>query len=121
MVLLLVVGAPGDMANPGAVFVFARAGTAGQIAALRASNAEAGDQFGEQVSLTEDGAQLAVAAVGEDSAATVSEATGMTIAPLIPEPSMCSRARAPAGTNRRISRHPIRTPAIHSGGACIVR
>ncbi|HEY5952333.1 MAG TPA: hypothetical protein VIV40_42840 [Kofleriaceae bacterium] len=68
---LLAAGAPGDSSSQGAVFVFARAGTVWtQQAALKASNAEPGDQFGEQISLTPDGAQLAVAAVGEDSAAT---------------------------------------------------
>jgi len=67
---LLVVGASGDASIRGAVFVFARVGTAWtQTAALRASNGEAGDQFGEQVSLTADGSRLAITAIGEDASA----------------------------------------------------
>jgi trimeric autotransporter adhesin len=70
---LLVVGAPGTSSNQGAVYLFARATTMwSQQAALTASNAESNDQFGEQVAVTADGTQLAVSAVGDDSAATCS-------------------------------------------------
>lgn len=54
----------------GAVYVFARAGTVWeQRAYLKASNAEAGDQFGGSVALSADGATLAVGAYYEDSSA----------------------------------------------------
>ncbi len=56
--------------NSGAVYVFAReAGTWSQQAYLKASNTDAGDGFGYAVSLSADGATLAVSAMGEASAA----------------------------------------------------
>jgi hypothetical protein len=66
-------GVGGDQANEaafnsGAVYVFRRAGaTWQQEAYLKASNAEAGDEFGRSVALSGD--TLAVGANGEDSAA----------------------------------------------------
>jgi len=55
----------------GAVYVFIRDGaTWSQQAYVKASNAEAGDVFGYQVGLSFDGNTLAVAAQGEDSAAS---------------------------------------------------
>tara|TARA_R110002096_G_scaffold16898_1_gene57632 strand:- start:80421 stop:82268 length:1848 start_codon:yes stop_codon:yes gene_type:complete len=80
----LAVGAPGEDSeatgvdgnqqsnaaeNSGAVYVFRREGaTWVQEAYLKASNAEAGDRFGFEVSL--DGDTLAVAAISEDSSST---------------------------------------------------
>ena len=55
----------------GAVYVFSRSsGTWAQQAYMKASNTEAGDWFGESVSLSGDGYTLAVGALGEDSNAT---------------------------------------------------
>ncbi|HEY0986095.1 MAG TPA: DUF4215 domain-containing protein, partial [Kofleriaceae bacterium] len=55
----------------GAVYVFTRTGTAwSQQAYIKASNAEAGDEFGFSVALSGDGSLLAVGAVDEASAAT---------------------------------------------------
>jgi hypothetical protein len=55
-------------AEAGAVYVFVRAGTTWtQQAYVKPSNAGAGDAFGESVSLSADGATLAVGAPGEDS------------------------------------------------------
>ena len=63
-----------SMANSGAVYLFTRRGTTwSQQAYIKASNtgeAEEGDQFGYSISLTADGNQLVVGAIGEDSAAT---------------------------------------------------
>ena len=57
--------------NAGAVYVFARNGaTWTQQAYVKASNAEAGDQFGRSVALNGDGNTLAVGATDERSAAT---------------------------------------------------
>ncbi len=82
----LAVGAPGEAsaatgiiganqtdnaaASAGAVYVFTRsiAGTWTQQAYIKASNAEAGDQFGISVALSSDGSTLAVGAIGEASA-----------------------------------------------------
>jgi hypothetical protein len=80
----LAVGAPGESSTAagvngdpsnneargsGAVYVFTRSGTAwAQQAYLKASNTDEGDSFGRRVAL--DGDTLAVAASGEDSAAT---------------------------------------------------
>ncbi|HVZ61189.1 MAG TPA: hypothetical protein VG892_10435 [Terriglobales bacterium] len=82
----LAVGAPGEASNAtgingnqgdvsapqaGAVYVFTRSGsTWSQQAYLKASNTEAGDQFGAALSLSSDGNTLAVAAPFEDSNAT---------------------------------------------------
>ena len=70
-------GIDGDQANDsaeeaGAVYVFTRqAGQWSQQAYLKPSNTDAGDRFGFSVALSDDGATLAVGAIGEDSAATV--------------------------------------------------
>jgi hypothetical protein len=54
--------------NSGAVYVFSRTGsTWSQEAYIKASNTEAADLFGTGVSLSADGARLAVGAPGEDS------------------------------------------------------
>ena len=79
----LVVGAPGEASatgvNPadntapsaGAVYVYTRSGaTWTQQAYIKASNAEAGDQFGFSVALSSDGNTLAVGATGEDGPLT---------------------------------------------------
>ena len=79
----LVVGAPGEASaasvNPadntalsaGAVYVYTRSGTTWtKQAYVKASNPEAGDQFGASVALSSDGTTLAVGATGEDSSAT---------------------------------------------------
>ncbi|MBA3393804.1 MAG: FG-GAP repeat protein [Deltaproteobacteria bacterium] len=56
--------------SAGAVYVFARSGTTwAQEAYVKASNAEAGDNFGDAVALSGDGVTLAVGAWSEDSAA----------------------------------------------------
>ena len=55
----------------GAAYVFRFDGTSwAQTAYLKASNAAAGDGFGESIALSADGATLAVGAIGEDSKAT---------------------------------------------------
>src|SRR6266700_7657426 len=101
----LVVGAPGEASaatgiigadqtdnaadSAGAVYIFIRsiAGTWSQQAYIKASNAEAGDQFGISVALSSDGNTLAVGATGEDSAlpgvtaGNVSEVTAGNTAP----------------------------------------
>jgi trimeric autotransporter adhesin len=57
--------------NAGAVYVFTRSGTTWtQQAYLKASNTGAGDAFGRNVALSDDGSILAVTAELEDSAAT---------------------------------------------------
>ncbi|MBK9130047.1 MAG: hypothetical protein IPM20_00180 [Gammaproteobacteria bacterium] len=82
----LAVGAPGESSaatgingneadnsasNSGAAYVFTRsAGNWTQQAYLKASNTETGDRFGIVLALSADGDTLAVAAIGEDSAAT---------------------------------------------------
>ncbi|MGE0372038.1 MAG: hyalin, partial [Gammaproteobacteria bacterium] len=65
-------GAPVNCAtNSGAAYVFTRtAGVWSQQAYLKASNTETGDRFGAALALSADGDTLAVAALGEDSAAT---------------------------------------------------
>jgi trimeric autotransporter adhesin len=68
--------ADNSTADAGAVYVFARSGTAwSQQAYVKASNTDAypnggGDQFGSSVALSADGSTLAVGAPYEDSAAT---------------------------------------------------
>jgi len=65
--------APSDdlAADAGAAYLFERsAGTWTQQAYLKASNTDAGDNFGISVSLSEDGGSLAVGAHNEASAAT---------------------------------------------------
>jgi hypothetical protein len=63
--------ATGDgAANAGAVYVFFRSGgTWSQQAYIKASNTDAGDEFGWSVALSADGSALAVGAIGEASAA----------------------------------------------------
>ena len=64
---------PGDNSAPGAgaAYVFTRNGTSWtQQAYIKASNAEAGDQFGNSVALSSDGNTLAVGAPLEDGNAT---------------------------------------------------
>jgi trimeric autotransporter adhesin len=57
--------------DSGAAYVFTRSGTTWtQQAYIKASNSEAQDQFGAQLALSGDGSTLAIAARGEDSAAT---------------------------------------------------
>jgi len=54
----------------GAAYVFTRSGnTWTQQAYVKASNTDAGDEFGDSVALSGDGSTLAVGAIGEDSAA----------------------------------------------------
>src|SRR5205807_1394749 len=66
--------ADNSMPNSGAVYIFARSGTAwSQQAYSKASNtgdAEEGDQFGYSISLSGDGNLLVAGAIGEDSGAT---------------------------------------------------
>jgi FG-GAP repeat len=60
-----------SVVNAGAVYVFARSGTAwNQQAYVKASNTDAGDFFGASVALSSSGATLAVGAFQEASAAT---------------------------------------------------
>lgn len=60
-----------DAVDAGAVYIFTRTGSAwNQQAYIKASNAEAGDYFGLDVSLSDDGNTLAVGAPREDSNAT---------------------------------------------------
>src|SRR6266700_973154 len=94
----LVVGAPGEASagaetdnsapSAGAVYVYLRSGTTWtQQAYIKASNPEAGDQFGASVALSDNGNTLAVGATGEDSAlpgvtaGNVSEVTAGNAAP----------------------------------------
>jgi hypothetical protein len=63
--------ADNSVAASGAVYVFVRSGaTWVQQAYLKASNAEADDEFGLNVALSADGSTLAVGARGEDSSGT---------------------------------------------------
>jgi hypothetical protein len=58
-------------ANAGAVYVFVRSGTTwSQRDYIKASNTGAQDSFGGRVAVSDDGSTMAVAANGEDSAAT---------------------------------------------------
>lgn len=82
----LVVGAPGESGGStgingdqndksayfsGAVYAFARSdGTWSQQAYIKASNTDAGDQFGQSIALSADGDTLAVGAIEEASNAT---------------------------------------------------
>ncbi len=81
--ITLAVGAPGEAsadgnqaddtaASAGAVYVFTRdvSGVWSQQDYVKASNTDAGDQFGFSVALSGDGSTLAVGATGEDSPAT---------------------------------------------------
>ncbi|HEX7843858.1 MAG TPA: integrin, partial [Kofleriaceae bacterium] len=63
--------ADNSAAAAGAVYVFVRSGaTWTQQAYIKASNTDAGDQFGSAVALSADGTTLAVGAVRESGAAT---------------------------------------------------
>jgi FG-GAP repeat len=63
--------ASNDAAGAGAVYVFTRSDTTwSQQAYVKASNTDSGDAFGTSVSLSGDGATLAVGATGEASAST---------------------------------------------------
>jgi len=63
--------ADNSAAMAGAVYVFTRSGaTWSQQAYIKASNTEAGDEFGNSVSLSNDGDTLAVGAFEEESNAT---------------------------------------------------
>lgn len=70
----------GDLTNnaaamAGAAYVFQRSATGWAFdSALKASNAEAGDLFGWNLSLSDDGRTLAVGAIDEDSTSTSSPA-----------------------------------------------
>lgn len=76
----LAVGAPGDGASPGAVYVFVRSGTAwAQEARLQASNPDNGDQFGASVSFAADGLRIAVGAPNEDSASDATPASDTSV------------------------------------------
>ena len=64
-------GADNTAESSGAVYVFVRNGTSwSQQAYVKASNADAGDQFGWSVALNHDGSTLAVGAQSEASAST---------------------------------------------------
>lgn len=64
-------GFDNSLADSGAVYVFTRsAGVWSQQAYVKASNPDAGDQFGVALALSDDGATLAVGAYAEDSNAT---------------------------------------------------
>lgn len=57
--------------NSGAIYIFVRrGGTWSQQAYVKASNADAGDQFGWSLALSDDGATMVVGASGEGSAST---------------------------------------------------
>jgi trimeric autotransporter adhesin len=57
--------------DAGAVYLFARSGTAWlQTSYLKASNTQAGDRFGIGIAMTSDGRTIAVGAESEDSQAT---------------------------------------------------
>ena len=57
--------------RPEAVYLFTRNGASwSQNAYVKASNAEAFDEFGSSVALSLDGSSMAAGARGEDSAAT---------------------------------------------------
>ena len=60
------------LVDAGAVYVYTRdtGGVWTQVAYMKASNTGPGDVFGRNVSLSDDGAALAVGATGEDSGAT---------------------------------------------------
>ncbi len=70
------IGVDGDQNNnaamdAGAVYVFRRsAGVWAQEAYIKASNSDAGDEFGRAIALSADGSMLAVGAWEEDSAAS---------------------------------------------------
>ncbi len=62
--------ADNSAAGAGAVYVFARTGTAwSQQAYVKASNTDAGDEFGYALALSGDGSTLAVGAPLEDGSA----------------------------------------------------
>ena len=60
----------GTLSNAGAVHLFSRTDDAWSPGAyVKASNTEAGDEFGHAVALARDGSRLAVGAPGEDGSA----------------------------------------------------
>lgn len=64
----------------GAVYVFTRAGaTWTEQAYVKASNTDAGDEFGTAVALSGDGETLAVGAVFEDSSTIDDPADGSAV------------------------------------------
>ena len=79
---ILAVGAPfeeatGTTNNKGAVYIFNRTGTSwSQKKKLTASTRGNGDQFGSSLSLSNDGASLAVGAPGEDGTSPVISNSG---------------------------------------------
>jgi hypothetical protein len=84
--------------SAGAAYVFVRNGsTWSQQAYVKASNADAGDQFGWSVALSRDGSTLAVGAQTEASAAT-------GVNP--PSPGAIREADRPASTARRVALPP---------------
>jgi len=61
-----------DAASAGAAYVFDRVDSSwSQTAYLKASNAEAGDGFGNAVSISQDGSTIAIGASGEDGNSNV--------------------------------------------------
>jgi trimeric autotransporter adhesin len=60
-----------NAANAGAAYVFTYDGSAwSQLAYIKASNAQANDDFGSALTLNSDGTVLAIGAIGESSSAT---------------------------------------------------
>ncbi|NOT25066.1 MAG: hypothetical protein HOP16_03085 [Acidobacteria bacterium] len=95
--------------DAGAVYVFTGGGsTWTQQAYIKASNAESGDHFGNNVALSADGNTLAVAAYWEASAAT--GVNGNQADNSLPQAGACTSSREAAGpgASRPFSRPPIR-------------
>ncbi len=87
----------------GAAYVFTRSGaTWSQQAYLKASNTGGGDRFGTSVAVTGD--TVVIGALGEASNATGGGAIRRTTAWALPVRPMCSRAAAPLGASKPISR-----------------
>lgn len=113
-------------AGAGAAYVFTRASNAwSQHAYVKASNAEAGDRFGQTVALSSDSKTLAVArparrARSRGFPGPARRRRPTTTALRLRAPSMCLReyslVRAP-GRSRPMSRHRIRERTTSSGCA----